>query len=66
MVQHLRKLISLFHKNHPNKQTATSEAIDTAPPMARPIIKLAAKPITSKQKQGQPPGNSTNKQAKKN
>ena len=38
-VQHLRKLISLFHKDHPDKPTATSPAIDTAPPMARPTVK---------------------------
>ena len=42
-VQHLRKLISLFHKDYPDKPTATSPAIDTAPPMARPIVKLPAK-----------------------
>ena len=55
-VQHLRKLISLFHKDHPDKPTATSEAINTAPPMARLIIKPAAKstvrPTAPKQKQG--------------
>ena len=65
-VQHLRKLISSFHKDHPDKPTATSEAIDTAPPMARPTIKPAAKPTTPKRKRGRPPGNSTNKRAKKN
>ena len=48
-VQHLRKLICLFHKDHPDKPTATSPAIDTAPPMARSTVKLPAK-----QKQGQP------------
>ena len=69
-VQHLRKLISSFHKDHPDKPTATSEAIDTAPPMARPTIKPAAKPTVRptapKQKRGRPPGKSTNKRAKKN
>ena len=59
-VQHLRKLISSFHKDHSNKPTAISKAINTAPPMARPIIKPAAKPtirlMALKQKQGQPPG----------
>ena len=34
--------------------------------MAKPTIKPAAKLTASKQKQGQPPGNSTNKEAKKN
>ena len=61
VVQHLRKLISSFHKDHPDKPTATSPAIDTAPPMARPTVKPAE---PSKQKQGRP-ANSTNKQAKK-
>ena len=69
-VQHLRKLISSFHKDHPDKPTATSEAIDTAPPMARPTIKPAAKPTVKptapKRKRGRPPGKSTNKRAKKN
>ena len=38
VVQHLRKLINLFHKDHPDKLTATSPAIDTAPLMARPRV----------------------------
>ena len=38
-VQHLRKLISSFHKDHPDKPTATSPAIATAPPMARLTVK---------------------------
>ena len=42
-VQHLRKLISSFHKDHPDKPTVISPAINTAPPMARPIIRLPAK-----------------------
>ena len=41
-VQHLRKLISSFHEDHLDKPTATSLAIDTAPPMARPTVKLPA------------------------
>ena len=60
-VQHLRKLISSFHKDHPDKPTATSPAIDTAPPMARPTVKPAEPP---KQKRGRL-ANSTNKRAKK-
>ena len=43
MVQHLRKLISLFHKDHLDKSKATSSAIDTAPLIARPTVKLPAK-----------------------
>ena len=61
VVQHLRKLISFFYKDHPNKPTATFLAIDTKPPMARPIVKPTEPP---KWKQRQP-ANSTNKQAKK-
>ena len=61
-VQHLRKLISSFHKDHPDKPTATSPAIDTAPPMARPTVK-PTEPL--KRKRGRP-ANSTNKRAKKN
>ena len=62
-VQHLRKLISSFHKDHPEKPTATSPPVDSAPPMARPTVK-PARPIT-KRKRGRP-ANSANKRAKKN
>ena len=62
-VQHLWKLISLFHKNHPDKLTAISEAINTAPPIVRPMIMPTTKP--TKWKQGRP-ANSINKRAKKN
>ena len=69
-VQHLRKLISLFYKDHLDKAIAISKLIDTAPPMARPTIKPTAKSTvrltTPKQKQGRPPSKSTNKWAKKN
>ena len=50
-VKHLRKLISLFHRDHPDKLTATSPAINTAPPMARPTIKPTE---PSKRKRGRP------------
>lgn len=39
-IEYLRKLISLFHKNHLDKQIAICEAIDIALPMARPTIRL--------------------------
>ena len=65
-IQHLRKLITSFHKDHPDKPTAASPAIDTTPPMARPTIRPIVKSSEpSKEKQGQP-ANNTNKQAKKN
>ena len=49
-MQHLRKFISLFHKEHPDKSTATSKVIDITPPIARPTISPNTKLI--KQKQG--------------
>ena len=59
VVQHLKKLISCFHKEHPKKPTATSPPIDSAPPMAR----LTVRPTLLKQKRGRPAG-SANKGAK--
>ena len=61
-VQYLRKLISLFYKDHPDKPTATSLAIDTTPPIVRPTVKIN-KPSKQKQRWS---ANSTNKRAKKN
>lgn len=58
MVQHFRKLISSFHKDHSDKLTIISKAINTIPLMARPTIRPTAKP--TKQKQGRS-ANSTNK-----
>ena len=63
-VYYLRKLISSFHKDHPEKQTATFPPFDSVPPMARPTVKPTAK-STTKRKRGQP-ANSINKRAKKN
>ncbi len=48
-VIHLRKLISTFHKEHPEKPIATSPLLDSAPLMARPTI-----PKEPKQKRGRP------------
>ena len=48
-VQHLRKLVSTFHKDHPDKPTATSPPIDLAPPM----VKHTTPPnVNSKRKSG--------------
>ena len=59
-VQHLRKLVSTFHKNYPNKPTATSLPIDLAPLIA----KCTTPPnVNGKQKRGQPIG-SVRKKAK--
>ncbi len=46
-VIHLRKLISTFYKEHPEKPTVTSLLLDFAPPMARLMI-----PKEPKQKHG--------------
>ena len=45
----LRKMVSTFHKDYPEKLTAKSTPVDSASSMAKPIIQLLAK-----QKQGQP------------
>ena len=48
-VQHLWKLVSTFHKNHPIKLTATSPPIDLAPPMAK---RTTSPNVNSKRKRG--------------
>ena len=42
-VMHLRKIVSTFHNDYPEKPTATSAPLDSAPPMAKPTIQLPAK-----------------------
>ena len=59
-VQHLRKLVSTFHKDHPDKPTATSPPIDLAPPMAK---RTASPNVNGKRKRGRPVG-SVRKKAK--
>ena len=61
MIQHLRKLINSFHKNHPDKPTAPSPAINTASPMARLVVKPIKPP---KQKRGGPTKRHTAKRIK--
>ena len=61
-IQYLKKLISSFHKDHPEKPIATFSPINSTPPMARPTVKLTAK-ATTKQKQGRL-ANSASKQTK--
>lgn len=56
-MQHLKKLISLFHKNLINKPTAMFKAIDTVLLIIRPTIKPIAKIKTQKQKCSQPTNN---------
>ena len=62
-VKYLRKLISLFPKDHLEKLIATSPPVNSAPLIARPTVN-PARSIT-KQKQGQP-ATSAKKRAKKN
>ena len=60
-VMHLRKMISTFYKDHPEKPSATSPTLDSALPKAKPLVKPLVKP-SAKQKQGRPIGST--KQAK--
>ena len=39
-IQHLRKLVSTFHKEHPEKPTATSTQVNSVPVIAKPAVKL--------------------------
>ena len=69
-IQHLRRLVSTFHKEHPEKPTATSPLTDSAPPRARPTVKPKTKPFSelsaAKRKRGRPAkASGANKQAKK-
>ncbi len=63
-VLHLRKLISTFHRDHPEKPTATSPPIDSAPLIARLTVRPEAS--ITKRKRGCPAkANGTSKRAKK-
>ena len=37
-VMHLWKMVSSFHKDHPEKLTATLVPLNSAPPMAKPTV----------------------------
>ena len=56
-VQHFRKLISSFHKDHPNKPNVTFPTINIALPMARLIVK-PTEPLKQKREWS---ANNTNK-----
>ena len=43
VIMHLQKMISTFHKDHPEKPTVISASLDSAPPIAKPTIQLPAK-----------------------
>ena len=42
-VMHLRKMVSTFHKDHPENPIAISAPLDSAPPMAKPTTQFPAK-----------------------
>ena len=42
-VMHLRKIVSIFYKDYPEKPIVTSAPLDSAPPMAKPTTQLSAK-----------------------
>ena len=55
-------MLGKFYWENSTKLTATSPPVDTAPPMARPTVKLTG---ATKQKRGRPVKNGANKMAKK-
>ena len=59
-MQHLRKLVSIFYKDHPDKPIATSLPIDMATPMAKHTTPTN---VNGKRKHDQPIG-SMRKKAK--
>lgn len=61
-IQHLRKLIIIFHKDYSAKPTAKSQLINTVPSMTSPTKLLAIK----QKRDGLAKANSPNKHAKKN
>ena len=65
-IQYLWKLVTAYYKNNPEKPTAISVPVNTAPPTARliisPMARLTAAPT---KKCGRPAKTTTTKQAKK-
>ena len=49
-IMYLWKMISTFHKDHPEKPTATSPLLNSAPPMAKPSVKLPVKPSAKRKR----------------
>ena len=67
-IQHLQRLVTAYHKGNPEKPTATSIPVDTAPPMARPTAPPMPRPTTAPIKKRSWPAKSTTtttKRAKK-
>ena len=46
-IHHLQRLVTAYHKVNPEKPTAISVPVDTAPPIARPITPPIARPTTA-------------------
>ena len=63
-IQHLRRLVSIFHKEIPNKPIANSTPVDIALPMARPTVEPGAR--NNMQKQVQPAKASSTRKHYKN
>ena len=59
-IQHLWRLVTAYHKDNPEKPTATSAPVDTAPPMARP----SAPPRPTAKKRGRPAGSTAKKRGR--
>ena len=64
-IQHLRRLVTAYHKENPEKPTATSDPVNTAPPIVRPsaLPKPTAK-LTPALKRGRPTGSTTKKRGR--
>ncbi len=65
-IQRLRRHVSTSHKEHPEKLTATSPPVDSAPPMVKPTLKAPPTPLAAKQRQGRPAKTSGAKKRAKN
>ena len=62
-IQYLRRLVSTFYKENPDKPTINSTPVDIAPPTAKPTVKQGAQ--NNKQKRGRPAkASSTRKRSK--
>ena len=67
-IQHLQRLVTAYHKDNPEKPTATSVPVNTAPPMARLIAPPMTRPTAAPTKKRGRPAKSTTtttKRAKK-
>ena len=67
-IQHLRRLVTAYHKDNPEKPTATSVPVNTALPMARPTASPMTRPTaapTKKRGQLAKSTTTTTKRAKK-